>query len=258
MINFLLRTIAVIFIGTSCSLFANSPEWTYEKDSTSTKNPEKWGSLSPEYSLCSTGKNQSPVNLDSKKSLNVQTKGIKFNYGLITPKTIQNNGKLIQVFIDAKSENAANINVDGITFNLTHLDIHIPSEHTLDEKHYPMEIEFIHKSKDNQLAIVSRMVVPGRPDRTLRKLLEHLPMQAGESKPLPKNALRNTELKKKFANYYRYSGSSTSPPCSEGVYWFIMKQPMTISKKQYEKFKTAIKQDNNRPLQPLNARMILE
>ena len=253
--NNLFRLTIALLLLVSTNLFAENAEWAYADGAMS---PEKWGSLSPSYKLCDNGKNQSPINIDSKKNLDIQTRGIKFNYGLISPKSIKNNGKLIQVFIDASNDQAANIKVDGLQFKLTRLDIHIPSEHTVDNKHYPMEIQFIHKSANNELAIVSRMVVPGRPDRTLRRFVEFLPMKAGESKPLPENALRNIELKKKFANYYRYSGSLTSPPCTEGVHWFIMKQPLTISKKQYEQFKIAIKQDNNRPLQDLNARIILE
>ncbi len=232
----------------------NQAQWSYQDEAT---KADKWADLSPEYARCSKGKNQSPINIDSKKSLNVMTRGIKFNYGLIVPKSIRNTGKLIQVIVDNSHENPANIKVDGIKFELLRLDIHIPSEHTLDDKHYPMEIEFVHKSKAGQFALVSRMVVPGRPDRTLRKLLQQLPMQKGEA-ALAANALRNSEMKKKYANYYRYSGSLTTPPCSEGVRWFIMKQPMTFSKQQYEKFRAAVKQDNNRPLQKLNARLILD
>ena len=240
-----------LLLLTSTSLFASQPDWGYDE-------AEKWGDLSPDYHLCNTGKNQSPINIDTKKTADGPTQGIKFNYGLITPDKIVNNGKLIQVIVNSTADKPANIKVDGTEFILKRLDFHIPSEHTLDKKHYPMEIEYIHESKDGKLANVSLFAVPGRPDRTLRKLIQQLPMKAGDSNPLPANALRNTEMKKKFANYYRYSGSLTTPPCSEGVHWFIMKQPLTFSKQQYQTFKAAISQDNNRPIQDLNARIILE
>jgi len=220
-----------VFISTSASVFASEAN-----------------------DLCASGKNQSPINIDTKKTLNVETKGVKFNYGLIKPQSFKNTGELLQVNVDKGS----NIKVDEIEFELQSLNFHIPSEHTLNEKHFPMEIQFIHKSKDNQLATVSMMVVPGRPDRTLRKLLQQLPQNSGESTQLVANALRNIEMKKKFANYYRYSGSDTSPSCTEGVRWFIMKNNLTFSAEQYQMFKKALGQDNNRPVQALNARMITE
>ena len=173
---------------------------------------------------------------------------------MISPKNIINTGNLIQVEISGDT----NIKTDDIEFVLKRLEFHIPSEHTIDGEHFPMELQFIHESKDNQIAIVSRMVVPGRPDRTLHKLFEDLPMDAGKSERLPANALRNIEVRKKFGNYYKYNGSTTTPPCTEGVRWFLMNPPMTFSKEQYEKLKTAIKQDNNRPIQKLNARVILK
>jgi len=240
-----------LFFATSTNLFANQTDWNYAE-------ADKWASLNPDYSLCGNGKNQSPVNIDTKKTADGRLSAIKFNYGLIVPGKIINTGKLIQVVINSNVNKPANIQVDGTEFVLKRLDIHIPSEHTIDKKHYPMEIEYIHQSKDGKLANVSLLAIPGRPDRTLRKLIQYLPVKAGEAKPLPANALRNTEMKKKYANDYRYSGSLTTPPCTEGVHWFIMKQPLTFSKEQYNAFKAAIGQDNNRPIQDLNARIILE
>jgi len=207
-----------------------------------------------ENTLCTSGKNQSPVNVDTNKTSINKSIGIKFNYGLTLPETISNTGKLIRV----KTRGWAKIKVEDIEFKLNYIDFHIPSEHTIDGKHYPMEVQFIHKSKDDQLAIVSRMAVPGRPDRTLRKLLEHLPMQAGQTEKLPSNALKNIEIKKKYGNYYRYNGSTTASPCEEGVRWYLLRTPMSFSKEQYEKLSSALKEDNNRAIQDLNARVILQ
>ncbi len=229
---------------------AYAAKWSY-KDNTA---PEKWASLSAENSLCGTGQNQSPLNIDTKKTANFATRGVKFNYGMTRPESITNTGNLIQV----KTRGWANINVDDTEFKLIRIDFHIPSEHTIDGKHFPMELQFIHKSEKGKLAIVSKMAVPGRPDRALRRLFEKLPMKAGITENLPPNALKNIEMKKKYGNYYRYNGSLTTPPCSEGVRWFVMKSTMTFSKEQYEKLKLAVPQDNNRPLQALNARLILE
>ena len=227
----------------------NAADWTLGKSAKTEKSDK-----APEFSFCDSGKNQSPVDIDSKKTSANKSIGIKFNYDLTLPETITNTGRLIQV----NTRGWAKINVEGVEFALKRLDFHIPSEHTIDGKHYPMEIQFVHEGKDKQLAVVSRMAVPGRPDRTLRKLLENLPMQAGETEKLPPNALKNNEMKKKYGNYYRYNGSTTASPCEEGVRWYILKTPMSFSKEQYEKLKSAVKEDNNRAVQNLNARIILE
>ena len=211
--------------------------------------------ISADNSVCDSGKNQSPINIDAKTALNFQKKGLKFNYGRLDPKKITNIGT--QLTIDVAE--GASINVDGIEFGLTHLSFHIPSEHTYDNHHFPMEIQFVHQSNDNQLATVSMMVGTGdKSSRTLAKLQQQLPMNAGESTSLATNALRNLERKQRVANYYRYNGSLTSPPCTEGVRWFIMNNPLTLSKPHFQQFKQAIKQDNNRPVQALNARIVLK
>ena len=225
---------------------SNAADWTLGKKD----KPDK----ATEYSLCDSGKNQSPVDIDSKKTSANKSVGIKFNYDLTLPETITNTGRLIQV----NTRGWAKLNVEGVEFALKRLDFHIPSEHTIDGKHFPMEVQFIHEGKDKQIAVVSRMAVPGRPDRTLRKLLEYLPTQAGETEKLPPNALKNIEMKKKYGNYYRYNGSTTASPCEEGVRWYIFKTPMSFSKEQYQKFQSAVKEDNNRAVQDLNARIILE
>lgn len=231
------------------SLSAEDSKWSYSGDT----GPEKWASLSAENSLCGGGKNQSPVNIDPAKTFNGQTKGIKFNYGLILADSIKNTGNMIQVEVGG----GTNIKVDDIEFELKHLNFHIPSENKIGDQHFPLEIQFVHESKNQELATVSMMVVPGRQSRMLDKLLPKIP-EAGKSKRLAAKALRSIEMQKKIGSYYRYNGSMTTPPCSEGVRWFVMKQNQSMSKAQYQQLKDAIKVDNNRPVQALNARMIME
>ncbi|MCK5917770.1 MAG: carbonic anhydrase family protein [Cocleimonas sp.] len=247
--NILLPLIATLIISAPVTLAAKEGGWSYSGNSA----PKDWASLSSDYALCN-GKNQSPVNISPNEASNSIKRALKFNYGRLDPLKITNTGKQLQ--IDVAS--GAGIKIDGIDFALKHLSFHIPSEHTYDNKHFPMEIQFAHQSKDGQLAYVSLVVATGKSSRTLRKLQQQLPMNAGESKKLAVNALRNFEKKKKVRNYYRYSGSLTSPPCHEGVRWFIMNQPLKISKAHFQQFRQAIKQDNNRPVQALNARIILK
>lgn len=237
-----------LLIAISANLSAEDSKWSYSGDT----GPEHWASLSPDNTLCGAGKNQSPVNIDPAKSYNAQTKGIKFNYGLLIADSIKNTGNLIQV-----NARGGNIKVDDVEFELKHMDFHIPSENKIADQHFPLEIQFVHESKNKELATVSMMIVPGRQSRILSKLLPEMP-EAGKSKRLSANTLRSIEMEKKIGSYYRYNGSLTKPPCTEGVRWFVMKQNQTMSKEQYEQIKAVIKVDNNRPVQALNARMIVE
>ena len=247
--NIFLPILTILIISAPITLTAKDGNWGYTGDIA----PKYWSNLSPDYALCN-GKNQSPVNISPNKARNSIKRGLKFNYGRLDPIRMTNTGKQLQ--IDVAS--GAGIKIDGIDFELKHLSFHVPSEHTYNNKNFPMEIQFAHQSKDGQLAYVALMVTIGKSSRTLRKLQQQLPMNVGESKQLAANALRNLEKKKKVINYYRYSGSLTSPPCNEGVRWFIMNQPLKISKAHLQQFKRALKQNNNRPIQALNARVILK
>ena len=242
-----------LLVATSSNLSAEEAGWSYSGETA----PEHWANLSPENALCGSGKNQSPVNIDPTKTFNAQSVagkewGIKFNYGFLIADSIKNTGNMIQV-----EARGGNIKVDDIEFELKRLDFHIPSENKIGDQHFPLEIQFVHESKNQELATVSMMIVPGGQSRLLSKLLPELP-QAGESNRLSANTTRSLEMQKKIGSYYRYNGSMTAPPCKEGVRWFVMKQTQTMSKEQYQQLKAAIPVDNNRPVQDLNARMIVE
>lgn len=237
-----------LILTASTLLFADDKEWSYSGDS----GPEKWASLSPDYALCGNGKNQSPVNIDPKKTFKGQTRGIKFNYGFLIADSIKNTGKMIQVDV-----RGGNIQVDDSKFELKHLNFHIPSEHKIGDQHFPLEIQFVHQAENNEMATVSMMIIPGRQSRLLSKLIPEIP-KAGESKRLSANTLRSIEMQKKIGSYFRYNGSMTTPPCSEGVRWFVMKNNQSMSKEQYQQLKDAMQADNNRAVQALNARMVLE
>ena len=247
-ITTLLITVMATVMTTTLS--AEDAKWSYSGET----GPEKWAELSEDYALCNSGKNQSPVNIDLKATASADKKGIKFNYGLIIPDSIVNNGKFIQADVSMGTD----ITVDDIEFELKSLQFHMPSENTVDSQHFPLEVQFVHESKKKELAYVSMMFIPGRQNRLLSKILEELPAEVGKEEHLSGNSLRSIEMKKKLDSYYRYNGSITTPPCSEGVRWFIMKQNQSLSKEQYSAFKAAMKVDNNRPVQPLNARIIME
>ena len=231
----------------SCSAFAAEQHvhWDYSGD----QGPENWAKLTPEFGACA-GKNQTPVNLTGfiKADLNP----LKFNYK-VGGSQILNNGHTVQVVYDAGS----NVVIDGIEYELKQFHFHAPSENEIKGESYPLEGHFVHADKNGNLAVVAVMFKEGKANPVLENLWAHLPAKEGDKIALTPahNAL---DLLPKNHAYYRFSGSLTTPPCTEGVRWIVMKKPVFVSKAQIDAFKKVMGHDNNRPLQAVNAREILE
>lgn len=210
--------------------------------------PDSWAKLSPEFSACG-GKNQSPVNLTG--FVDAKLKPIVFSYPAAATE-ILNNGHTIQV--NALAGNS--ITVDGTRFELKQFHFHAPSENTIDGKSFAMEAHLVHADKDGNLAVVAVMFDEGKPNAALEKAWEKMPKTAGERAALAEGVSPLGMLPKN-RGYYRFNGSLTTPPCSEGVRWLVMKQPMTASKAQIDEFAHVMHHPNNRPVQALNARAVL-
>ncbi|KAG1682726.1 DNA topoisomerase 4 subunit B [Nymphon striatum] len=223
--------------------------WTYSGK----EGPEFWGDISPKFTTCKSGKNQSPI--DIKKPIHdTKLDPILYDYRMLTPSTMINNGHTVQV----NMWSGGKITIDGIKFTLKQFHFHAPSENTVNGKHFPLETHFVHLSEKGEIAVIAMLYVPGKEDPTLAKILPTIPTKAGDSVKLDSHSLKALEIEDKLKNYYRYNGSLTTPPCTEGVRWIVMKQPYSMSRKQYDTLKKALKVDNNRPVQALNARTIVE
>lgn len=238
-----------IGVGSLMSLQACAATWGYS----GAHGPEHWAELSPEYQLCGTGRNQSPV--DVRDSLDTDLEPIAFHYqqGL---RDIVNNGHTVQVDVQPGSY----VMVDGNRYELKQFHFHAPSENHVDGQAFPMEGHFVHADKDGNLAVVAVMFTEQGDSQALQKIWGQLPAQEGE-----KHMLDATDLPGPMAllpsdqDYYRFNGSLTTPPCSEGVLWLVMKNPVAVSAQQVEAFRAALgSHDNNRPIQPLNARAVLK
>jgi len=120
-----------------------------------------------------------------------------------------------------------------------------------------MEAHFVHSTKDGELAVVSVMFKIGRHNPAIQKLINNMPKHAGEKKNICSADLKAKDLLPKSLEYYRFNGSLTTPPCTEGVRWFVLKQPVQMSAEQVKEFEK-IMGKNNRPIQPINARVILK
>jgi len=220
--------------------------WTYSGD----EGPQHWGELDSKYAACAAGKNQSPIDLSGMIDGKLPKIAVDYKAG---GNEIVNNGHTIQVNYAPGSS----ITVSGHTFELKQFHFHSPSENTIEGKSYPMEAHFVHADKDGNLAVIALMFQEGAANAELEKAWAHMPEEADEKGSLPAAVDANALLPHKHT-YYRFNGSLTTPPCSEGVWWLVMKSHASASKEQLEKFAHTLHHPNNRPVQPVNARMILQ
>ena len=220
-------------------------DWSYSGE----EGPDNWARLSPEFAACD-GKNQSPINLSG--FIEADLTPIEFTY---RPggNQILNNGHTVQVNYAQGSSSV----IDGIRFELKQFHFHAPSENLINGRSYPLEVHLVHADIDGNLAVVAVMFVEGTENKTLAQAWSHMPKSAGDKRALP-SLLIAEGLLPSNREYYRFNGSLTTPPCSEGVRWLLMKQPVTASRRQVQEFVQVIQQPNNRPVQPTNARPVLQ
>jgi carbonic anhydrase len=225
---------------------AAHPHWSYD----GAEGPDHWADIEPEFSTCSAGKNQSPVNLTS--FIKAELAPIKFDYKA-GGEQIHNNGHTIQVNFAEGSSMTLNEHV----FALKQFHVHSPSENQINGKSFPMEAHFVHADAKGRLVVVAVMFEEGKANAELEKAWKVMPHEAGEKVTLTEHILGTAVMPDDKA-YYRFNGSLTTPPCTEGVTWLVLKNPVTASKKQIENFTHVMQHHNNRPVQPTNAREILE
>jgi carbonic anhydrase len=211
--------------------------------------PDKWTSLKPEFAACA-GRNQSPV--DIAGTIEAELKPVQFDYADGGAEVI-NNGHTIQVNYVAGSS----ITVDGIRFDLKQFHFHAPSENRIGGKSFPLEAHLVHADKDGNLAVVAVLFDAGGANPAIGAAWSRMPKAEGGKNPLPQKVAAAGLLPAE-RDYYRYNGSLTTPPCTEGVRWIVMKKPMTVSREQVEAFRSTLGFANNRPVQPVNARPVLQ
>jgi len=223
----------------------NAVHWSYSGDGA----PANWGKIDPHFTTCSNGVNQSPIDLTGFTESELPA--IDFKYQL-TSSDILNNGHAIQ----ANIKHGSSITVDGKIFDLKQFHFHNPSENKINGKSFPLEAHFVHASEAGELAVVAVMFKEEEENKALAELWAKMPQNVGDKNPI--NAKNLDALLPKERDYYRFNGSLTTPPCTEGVRWLVMKKPVTLSKAQIETFKKVMHHHNNRPIQATNARVILK
>ena len=220
--------------------------WGYEGEA----GPVNWGKLDPKFAMCGLGKNQSPIDISALIKAELQPLTLAYSAGAAE---ILNNGHTVQVNYAAGNTLA----IDGRNFELKQFHFHAPSENKVGGKHFPLEGHLVHADKDGNLAVIAVMFQEGAANPLLASLWEKMPAKGGGKAAL-QAGLNVTQLLPTDKQYYRFNGSLTTPPCSEGVRWFVLKVPVSVSKAQIEHFAKAMRHPNNRPVQPLNAREVLQ
>lgn len=257
-ISFPISGLVLALLLVSASGEATGVKFTYS----GTLGPEKWGSLSPTFYPCSSGKAQSPI--DIKKNGTVHDTKLKALLRDYKPAnaTLVNNGYNVGVHYDG---DCGMLNIANKNYRLKQMHWHSPSEHWIDGVQYPLELHLVHLAEDGAPAVVGILYDYGNADPFIAKIHKGLDKLTEETKTGVKHGnvslgkLDDKLLRKKIQKYYRYVGSLTTPPCTENVMWNILAKVRTVSKEQVEALKVPLdKEDkkNCRPLQSLNGRKI--
>jgi carbonic anhydrase len=214
--------------------------------------PDFWGKLRPEWKQCAEGRRQSPIDFTAGKPFAVDLDPVKFDYRPASF-VIINGPRQLRV----KVGEGMGMEVRGQRYALEGFTVHRPAETLIGHKVADMEVHFFHRNSKGQIAVLAVHFSRGsQPNVPLQTLLNNLPLERGDSYA-PQTMLDVGALLPPGKAHYLYMGSLTTPPCTEGVLWVVMKEPMTISDRQYEAF-SRLHTDNARPPQPVFDRMILE
>ncbi|KAL4326741.1 hypothetical protein HN51_033902 [Arachis hypogaea] len=263
---------AKVFI---CSLFAalvllSSParsqevedENEFNYDENSDRGPSHWGDIKPEWRTCKTGKMQSPIDLNYREVQVAKLGPLNLNYNPSNYDTLKNKGHEIQLDIH---EPTSSLQINGTSYTLVNLHWHIPSEHTINRQRFDLELHLVHQTPiTNRIAVIGILYKIGTgSDPVLLSLKE--PLEALNGSSAGKNVSvgvfdpRVVGIGNDTKLYYRYMGSLTTPPCTEGVTWTVLKQIRSVKEEQIVSLQNAVNDGpggNARPIQPTNDRIV--
>jgi carbonic anhydrase len=234
---------------------SGDPLWHYE----GAEGPANWGTLSPKFAACGSGRAQSPVDIVNASPIATAAPlktafpraELKISHHEHVADGI-NNGHTIQI----NYPGGDTLTIGRESYALVQYHFHNPSEHTVNGRRFPMEMHLVHKSAAGTLAVIGVFIEDGAHNAAFAPVWANLPKQKGQETHYPSVKVDVDALLPANSSSYRYDGSLTTPPCSEGVKWVVMTAPVQLSASQIQAF-TALIRDNNRPVQPLNGRRIV-
>ena len=211
--------------------------------------PDSWGQMKPEFARCSSGLRQSPI--DIRDGIKVNLDPVQFDYKPSAFRVLD-NGHTVQVSVGPGNS----IDVGGRRYDLVQFHFHRPSEERINGRQFDMVVHLVHKDIDNRLAVVAVLLDRGSAHPLVQNVWNNLPLEKGDEvvarTTIDLNALLPTER-----SYFTYMGSLTTPPCSEGVLWMVMKASMPVSNEQIGIF-ARLYPMNARPIQSVSGRLIKE
>jgi len=219
--------------------------WSYEGQG----GPERWGQLRPDFSKCASGTRQSPI--DIREGIAVDLEPIAFDYKPSSFSVID-NGHTVQVNVAQGNS----IQIMGRRYELLQFHFHRPSEERINGRQFDMVAHLVHKDSEGRLAVVAVLLDRGSTHGLIQTVWANLPLEKNELQQA-QVTLDLNQLLPESRLYYTYMGSLTTPPCSEGVLWMVLKQPVQVSNQQINIF-SRLYPMNARPVQPSQGRLIKE
>lgn len=220
-------------------------DWSYDGPG----GPDNWARLDPRNHLCASGQRQSPI--DIVDGIKVDVEPIRFDYRPSRFR-IADTGRTVEVFLGDMA-----FSLTGKTYTLQKIAFHRPAEGRINGRRYDMSAHLIHKADDGQMAIIALPIERGNENPVIQTLWNNLPLEKGLDVAPPATTIDLDALLPASRNYYAYMGSLTTPPCTEGVLWLVMKQAIQVSQDQVDIF-NRLYRNNARPVQPTNGRLIKE
>jgi len=231
------------------------PVWHYEGE----EGPEHWGGLTPAFAACRDGRMQSPIDIplpvpsDMTPALTLQfpPAALRIAHHEHVADGI-NNGHTIQINYD----DGDTLALGDAAYELVQFHFHHPSEHAFSGRRFPMEMHMVHRSPSGSLAVIAVLIAEGAHNPAFDPIWHNLPARKGVETHYEHITVDVDALLPATHTSYRYDGSLTTPPCTEGVKWFVLTTPIALDARQVHAFSDLIG-ENSRPVQPLNGRAIV-
>jgi carbonic anhydrase len=229
--------------GAGLSGEGGQSQWTHQGEA----GPSAWGTLNPAFATCATGSRQSPIDIRDGIALDLEP--VQFDYKP-TGFSVVDNGHTVQVNLGSGNT----IQVMGRRYELQQLNFRRPSEERIQGRQFDMGAHLVHKDSQGRVAVVAVLLERGGAHPLVQAVWNNLPLEKGEELAAS-SALDLNQLLPQDKRYYTYMGSLTTPPCSEGVLWMVMQQPVTLSAQQIDVF-SRLYPMNARPIQQAFGRLI--
>ncbi|SMF95560.1 carbonic anhydrase [Methylomagnum ishizawai] len=226
--------------STPLALAADMPHWTYDEQAhwgdIPSEDPLATGAHLYPYAVCDIGGSQSPIDISAAKLVHPDAfNALRLVYASALQPTYLNNGHAAQVKMATDYPGVLRIGKDE--YPLLQFHFHAPSEHKVDGVVHAAELHFVHIRQDGKMAVVGVFLDEGAENRTIGKILKSMPATSGSASGPALNPMALLPAAVDRQSFYTYGGSLTTPPCTEGVNWYVLATPITLSTAQLDQLK---------------------